>query len=361
LKKLIIKGMGTRYFSKKVAEWYLAHRRPLPWRETTDPYRIWLSEVILQQTRVIQGLPYYQQFVEKYPTVQHLADASEQEVLRLWQGLGYYSRARNLHKCAKAVVEQHDGKFPGSFAELQTLPGIGDYTAAAIASFAFGECVAVLDGNVFRILSRIFGIETPVNSPEGRKEFSLLANELIPETDPGLHNQGVMEFGALFCTPVNPRCPGCPFKASCVAFNQDLIALLPVKTKGKKSRKRYFFYLVVEQEESLLMKKRQQKDIWQGLFDFVLIEKDKPAKPEHIMQEPENQKWFHKTDDLKISKIYKHILTHQTIHCRFIHIKKKRAFRFAENGLGFYSPAEIEQLPKPALITRFLQEENNHS
>jgi A/G-specific adenine glycosylase len=360
LKKLIIKGMGRRYFSKKVVEWYLANRRPLPWRETADPYRIWLSEVILQQTRVIQGLPYYQQFVEKYPTVYSLAGAREEEVLRLWQGLGYYTRARNLHKCAKAVVEHHDGRFPASFAELKTLPGIGHYTAAAIASFAFGECVAVLDGNVFRILSRIFGIETPVNSPEGKKQFGVLANGLIAETDPGLHNQGVMEFGALFCTPVKPRCHECPFNSSCVAFNQNMITLLPVKTKWKKARKRYFFYLVVEQEQSLLMKKRQQKDIWQGLFDFVLVEKDKPAKPENVIQEPEIQKWFHKTDDLTISKTYKHILTHQTIHCRFIHIRKKKALRLAEKGLSFYSHAEIEQLPKPVLISRFLQEQNNH-
>ena len=353
--------MGTRYFSKKIVEWYVENRRPLPWRETTDPYRIWLSEVILQQTRVKQGLPYYQQFVEKYPTVHHLATAPEQEVLRLWQGLGYYTRARNLHKCAKVIAEQHHGRFPGSSAELKALPGIGHYTAAAIASFAFGERVAVLDGNVFRILSRIFGIDTSVNSPEGTKQFSLLANELIPENDPALHNQAVMEFGALFCTPVNPRCQDCAFKESCIAFRKDLVTVLPIKTKRKQSRRRYFFYLVIERDKSLLMKKRQEKDIWHGLFDFVLIEKNKPAKTESLIKEAEIQKWCHESDDLRISKTYKHILTHQTIHCRFIHIKKKDPLLSGDHGFGFYSTAEIERLPKPALISRFLQEQKNHS
>ena len=353
--------MGTRYFSKKIAEWYVENMRPLPWRETTDPYRIWLSEVILQQTRVIQGLPYYQQFVEKYPTVRHLASAPEQEVLRLWQGLGYYTRARNLHKCAQAIVEQYHGQLPGSSAELQALPGIGLYTAAAIASLAFGERIAVLDGNVFRVLSRIFGITTAINSPQGIKQFRLLANELIPEADPALHNQAVMEFGALWCTPVNPRCSECPFKGTCIAFKEDLVAVLPIKTKRKKSRNRYFFYLVIESKKSILMKKRQEKDIWHGLFDFVLIEKDKPAKTEMLMKEAEIQRWCHQSDDLKISKTYKHILTHQTIHCRFIRIKKKQALTSIDNRFSFYSTAEIERLPKPALISRFLQEQNNHS
>ena len=353
--------MGIRYFSKKLVEWYPANRRPLPWRDTTDPYRIWLSEIILQQTRVVQGLPYYHQFVERYPTVRQLADAPEQEILRLWQGLGYYTRARNLHKCAKVVAEQHGGNFPGSSKALESLPGIGKYTAAAIASFAFGERIAVVDGNVFRVLSRIFGIQTPINSPEGQKEFSELANSLISEFDPGQHNQAAMEFGALVCTPVSPRCGECPFMTRCIAFQQDLIPVFPVKAKGKKSRRRYFYYIVVEQENSLLMRRRQEKDIWQGLFDFVLVETSRPSQTENVLREPENQKWLHETDDLKISKVYKHVLTHQTIQCRFIHIKRKKAFVSPDKEFAFYSAAEVELLPKPALISRFLQEQNIHS
>ena len=352
--------MGKRYFSDKLVKWYLDNKRLLPWRETTDPYRIWLSEVILQQTRVNQGLPYYVEFLKTYPSITELARAPEQEVLRLWQGLGYYTRARNLQKCAKSLVESSNGKFPDTFHELGKLPGIGHYTAAAIASFAFGQAVAVLDGNVFRVLSRIFGIDTPINSLEGKKQFSELANELLSKKDPAIHNQAVMEFGALFCTPKLPQCPACPFNSTCIAYNHDLIHLLPVKTPAKKSRKRYFFYLVVEKNKSLLMKKRQGKDIWHGLFDFVLIEKNTPIKPERLILENESKKWFQKVEQVKVSKGYKHILSHQTIHCRFIYMKATPSFSLLEEGHAFYSPGEVAKLPKPALISRFLDEQNTH-
>jgi A/G-specific adenine glycosylase len=356
LKKLIIKGMGDRYFSDKIVKWYEDNKRSLPWRETADPYKIWLSEVILQQTRVNQGLPYYKQFVASYPSVAALADAAEQEILRLWQGLGYYTRARNLHRCAKHVVENCNGVFPHTSEELEKLPGIGHYTAAAVASFAFGEPVAVVDGNVFRILSRIFGIDTPINSPLAKKQFRTLANKLISKKNPALHNQAVMEFGALFCTPKKPNCSECPFKATCVAYNRDLVYTLPVKSARKKSRKRYFFYLVVEKDNSFLMKKRQHKDIWRGLFDFVLIEKNRPVKPENVIGEHAHQKWFEKTEAIAVSKKYRHILTHQTIHCRFIHLKAKSSFSAVEEGHTFYSAQEVADLPKPTLISRFLSE-----
>jgi A/G-specific adenine glycosylase len=352
--------MSKRYFSDKIAKWYLENRRPLPWRDTKDPYRVWLSEVILQQTRVAQGLPYYQMFTDSYPTVVDLASSSEQQVLRLWQGLGYYTRARNLYKCAQAVVHTHHGKFPATFKELLSLPGIGDYTAAAIASFCFDEPVAVLDGNVFRILARIFGIDTPINSPAGKKVFSQLANELISKKQPALHNQAVMEFGAIFCTPANPRCEDCPFKSSCVAFNRELVTELPVKIAARKSRKRYFFYLVVEKNNALLMKRRSSKDIWQGLFDFVLIEKNRPVKAQTLFDDKEYKKWFQKADTFTVSKKYIHILTHQTIHCQFIHLKAKRSFNLLQDDLAFYSHHEIARLPKPALITRFLTEQKEH-
>lgn len=350
--------MDKRYFSDKIVKWYLDNKRQLPWRTTNNPYKIWLSEVILQQTRVIQGLPYYLKFISAYPTVKALANAPEQQVLRLWQGLGYYTRARNLHKCARTITELYNGRFPDNYHDLLALPGIGHYTAAAIASFAFDEPVAVLDGNVFRILSRIFGIETTINSPEGKKQFATLANELISKEKPATHNQAIMEFGALFCTPHNPKCPECPFKSTCFAHNQDLVRLLPVKTKLKKSRKRYFFYVVVEKNKSLLMKKRIEKDIWNGLFDFMLIEKEKPVKAEKIVSDREFRNLFKKMEAVTISKKYKHILTHQIIYCRFIHLKASHSFSLAEKGLSFYSPDEVARLPKPVLISRFLHEQN---
>lgn len=350
--------MGTRYFSDKIVEWYLKNKRPLPWRETTNPYFIWLSEVILQQTRVKQGLPYYRQFIESYPTISDLANASEQDVLRLWQGLGYYTRARNLYKCAKAIVTLHGGRFPKKSRELEGLPGIGHYTAAAIASFAFGEVAAVLDGNVYRILSRIFGIDVPINSPEGKKVFSALAADLISKENPATYNQAVMEFGAMFCTATKPQCERCPFRKSCVAFNRRMIDVLPVKLPVRKARKRYFFYFVVEKENSLLMKKREEKDIWHGLFDFVLVEKNRPIKAENLIRQEEHSNWIRHATNIKVSKSYKHILSHQTIHCRFIQIQTDPSFMTAREDMAFYTPAEIARLPKPALITRFLQEEN---
>src|SRR5690349_7153792 len=230
--------MDNRYFSEKVVKWYEKNKRDLPWRETRDPYKIWLSEIILQQTRVSQGMPYYLRFIEKFPTVAALASASEQEVLRLWQGLGYYTRARNLHKCAKKVATDYKSVFPYSFDELKKLPGIGDYTAAAIASIAYQEPVAVVDGNVFRVLSRVFGIETEINSPKGKKDFTQLANELISKKHPEKHNQAMMEFGALYCTPKNPSCTDCVFSSQCFAFKKNLQLVLPVKTKNKAARKR---------------------------------------------------------------------------------------------------------------------------
>ncbi len=350
--------MGKRYFSNKIVKWYSDNLRPLPWRETTDPYKIWLSEVILQQTRVAQGLPYYQQFVSRYPSVEHLARASEQEVLRLWQGLGYYSRARNLHQCAKLVAGQYNGRFPTSAQGLEALPGIGHYTAAAIASISFGERVAVLDGNVYRVLARVFGIDTSVNTPQGLKVFSTLANELVPKANPAVHNQAVMEFGALFCTPRNPRCDDCPLQRSCIAFQRNMVELLPVKRAKKKSRNRYFFYVVLEKNNAFLMRKRQEKDIWQGLFDFPLVERSRPVQPHTLIEEGELKKWSAKADVVKISPEYKHVLTHQTIYCRFIHVKAKSIARKALEGLAFYTAEEIVHLPKPVLITRFLDKQN---
>lgn len=348
--------MDKRYFSDKIVKWYKSNKRSLPWRQTRDPYKIWLSEIILQQTRVRQGLPYYEQFVREYPTVQALAEADEQNVLRLWQGLGYYSRARNLHKCARVVIARHNGVFPSTYTELLSLPGIGAYTAAAIASISRREPVAVVDGNVFRVLSRAFGVEHAINSPEGKKKFTVLANELLDIKRPDLHNQAVMEFGALFCTPKNPNCGECIFQNSCFAFNKNLQHALPVKLKAKASRKRYFYYIVLVHANALCMRKREEKDIWQGLFDFHLIEKTRPLKSEKIVSDQLFKKLVKKPGELTISKNYKHVLSHQTIFSRFIIVKgKKRAVSSEKNG-AFYSFDQIARLPKPVLISRFLSD-----
>lgn len=350
--------MDKRYFSDKVVEWYEHNKRELPWRDTKDPYRIWLSEIILQQTRVNQGLPYYLQFVEIFPDVGALASAPEQDVLRLWQGLGYYSRARNLHKCAQEVVANHRSLFPSTFESLKKLPGIGDYTAAAIASFSFKETVAVVDGNVFRVLARIFGIEDVINSPAGKKRFTILANELISRERPDLHNQAVMEFGALHCTPKNPACPTCPFTMSCVASENKIQHLLPVKLKSKAPRKRYFYYFVIRKGKSLWMKKREKKDIWHGLFDFFLIEKNQPTAIKKIIDEwnDKNRTDF-KAGDIDISVPYKHVLSHQVIITKFILIETRQLGRsFAMEPLQNYSVKKISELPKPVLISRFLSD-----
>ena len=349
--------MDSRYFSKIVVEWYKINKRALPWRDTKDPYFIWLSEVILQQTRVNQGLPYYKKFIDAFPTVIDLAKAPEQKVLRLWQGLGYYTRARNLHKCAKEVVSNYNGAFPSTYEELKTLPGIGDYTAAAIASISFAEPVAVVDGNVYRVLSRIYGIETPVNSQQGKKVFSQLANKLISATTPDLHNQAVMEFGALFCTPANPSCDACPFNTTCIAQRNSLQHVLPVKIPSKKVRKRYFYYFAIKKGRSLLMKTRNEKDIWQGLSDFYLIEKKRPRDPEKLIAEDKVlKKLLGRKRATEISGIYKHVLSHQIIFSRFVQLEISGNPSLNGSGLIFYSLKKIAELPKPVLISRFLSD-----
>jgi len=271
-------------FSGRIIHWYLLNKRDLPWRETKDPYAIWLSEVILQQTRVDQGLSYYHRFLTAFPKVKDLADAEEFEVMKLWQGLGYYSRARNLHSTAKSIVEKHGGVFPNRYEDIIALKGIGPYTAAAIASFAFGLPFATVDGNVYRILSRIFGLEIPIDSTEGKKQFAELGNELLDNTQPGLFNQAMMELGALVCNPKNPQCNICPFKKDCKAKALDLIDVLPVKEKKVKVKERVFHYLVMSDEKSVVMKCRGAGDIWQGLFDFPVIEDMKPLNNAELIK-----------------------------------------------------------------------------
>jgi A/G-specific adenine glycosylase len=346
--------MSTSAFARLVMDWYSRHKRDLPWRHTQDPYKIWLSEIILQQTRVAQGLPYYEAFASRYNSVKKLATAPQDEVLRLWQGLGYYSRARNLHACAKKIVSEYKGKFPDSYEGLLKLPGVGNYTAAAIASFAYNEPVAVVDGNVFRVLARVFGIEHDIALPAGKKYFFEKANELISQDKPGVFNQAVMEFGALHCTPKNPACTSCPLARMCVANQQNLQAQLPVKLARTKVKTRYLYYLVIRKGTQLYLRKRPAGDIWNGLYDFLILEEAKGITSTQLFKRHNmNVNIDH------ISKEYKHILSHQKLVVRFIEIASINAGlqkRIKIVGLKLYAKKQIEQLPKPVLISRYLQD-----
>ncbi|MGE5944854.1 MAG: A/G-specific adenine glycosylase [Flavobacteriales bacterium] len=263
-------------FSKILTSWYSINKRELPWRRTTNPYYIWLSEIILQQTQVAQGWPYYEAFLKEFPTIFHLASAQESQVLKLWQGLGYYSRARNLHATAKYIVNELNGVFPNDYKELLKLKGVGDYTASAIASICFNEPTAVVDGNVYRVLSRYFGIDTPINSSSGSKTFKLLAQQLIDKGNPAEFNQAIMEFGAVQCKPQSPNCNVCPFQDGCVALQNNKISEFPVKIKAAKAKKKYFNFLVlVSEDNKTVLEKRKGKGIWQNLYQFPLIETQK--------------------------------------------------------------------------------------
>lgn len=347
--------MHQRSFSEKVIKWYEENKRDLPWRHTSDPYKIWLSEVILQQTRVDQGLPYYHNFVEEFPTVYDLAAASEEKVLRAWQGLGYYSRARNLHACAKEIAQNRQGKFPNTSSELKKLPGIGPYTASAIASIAFKEPVAVVDGNVYRVLSRVFGIKEDILSTSAKKTFQKVADDLIDEKCPDLFNQGMMEFGALHCTPANPNCQSCPFNVECHARIHHAQSELPVKKKKKRARTRYFHYIVLEYMGKILMKQRGPGDIWQGLYDFPVVEINDPDRSPNQLT-IDNVVVESKACD--VSESYKHILSHQHLITKFYrsNISEYQYNNLHEKGHQWYTEEEILELPKPVLISAYLNE-----
>ncbi len=344
-------------FSENLIKWYHKNKRDLPWRETTDPYKIWLSEVILQQTRVAQGLEYYYSFSEHFPTVGDLASAEEDFVLRLWQGLGYYTRARNLHKAAKIVVEQHGGQFPTDYQNLLTLPGIGEYTAAAVASFSANEVQAVLDGNVFRVLARFFGITEPINSFQGKKVFLSLANELIDSSNPGLHNQAIMEFGALQCKPTNPDCAACPISSACYAFSHKKVAFFPQKVKKTKSRDRYFNYFIIRDGDYILVNKRGKGDIWQNLHDFPLFESTEELKPASWISNEEITRIFGSNITFTyVSTSYKHVLSHQNIYARFFEIKGASINLNENNAWDYVLIKDLDKLAKSKLIVSFLEE-----
>jgi len=339
--------------TKELIDWFDQNQRDLPWRHTKEPYKIWLSEIILQQTQVAQGLPYYKKFISKYPDIYSLAEALEQEVLNLWQGLGYYSRARNLHYTARDIVKNYDGVFPKTYKDLLKLKGIGDYTAAAIASFCYDEPVPVLDGNVFRVLSRIFGEQTPINTTTGKKVFKKLAQQNLDVRQPAIYNQAIMEFGAIHCTPALPKCNTCPFINACVAYQTGRINSLPVK-KGKiKFRKRYLNYFLITHRNQLVLEKREGKGIWQNLYQLPLIEtkdSDIPDKKQ-ITKFLNDYNVLQEAQPVIINQVI-HKLTHQHLHINFWKVKSlTKPKRTIVINL-------IKNYPMPIVIAKFLDNIN---
>lgn len=334
-------------FGIKLQQWYRVNKRILPWRLTRDPYKVWLSEIILQQTQVVQGTSYYLKFVEKYPDVQGLAKASEEEVLRLWQGLGYYSRARNLHASAQFIVNELGGVFPRAYSDIIKLKGVGAYTAAAISSFCFDEPHAAIDGNVYRFISRLKGIRTAIDTTEGKKEFAMVADELLNRTNPGEHNQAMIEFGALVCRPVNPSCQECPFNDGCLALAQNSITELPVKSKKVKQRKRYFHYFLVEKEGGVYLNKRTDNDIWKNLYELPLLEVAKKTPIKRLVGN---------TVPLPVLVDEKtHVLSHQIIHASF-YLADVAILELLEGRFVFVEAKALKTYPFSQLIANFINE-----
>ena len=342
-------------FSTILLKWNKENNdRQMPWKGEINPYRIWLSEVILQQTRVEQGLKYYKSFIECFPDVHKLAAATDQKVYKLWEGLGYYARCRNLIETARYISRNLKGKFPENYQEIKKLKGVGPYTAAAIASFAFNEPRAVVDGNVFRVLSRIYGIDKAIDTTEGKKFFNQLANELLDKQKPGLYNQAIMDFGAIICKPL-PVCKKCLFNKHCQAFLNDKIFTLPVKSKKPEIRKRWFNYILLEHRGTLAIRQRREKDIWHNLFEFLLIESDLEMDQKGILKEIKKKGWFGKNgfEVKSISSIFRQQLSHQHIRGRFINLKPLQKPKLSGNILWINSN-EIKNYAFPKFINQYL-------
>jgi len=342
-------------FSNILIKWYLQNKRDLPWRKTTNPYLIWLSEIMLQQTRVAQGTPYFFSFSEEFPTVFDLANADEEQVLKLWQGLGYYSRARNLHKTAQYVANELDGIFPPSYIELLKLKGVGEYTAAAIASFSYNEAVPVVDGNVFRVLSRYFDIESDITLPATKKEFTALAHELMPKDNPAIFNQAIMEFGALQCVPKSPDCSVCVFTDSCLALKKKKVDVLPVKSKKIKVTNRFFNYLILEDVlGNTLIQKRTAKGIWHNLYEFPLLETTEIVDFDYVSKAVQNDIFSNYTiigiEEYSHTTLI-HKLSHQHLHIQFWKIKIEEII---ENGVD---AVRLKTFPFPIVIYNFIEKQ----
>lgn len=345
---------------KDLLSWYMLHKRDLPWRNTQDPYLIWLSEIILQQTRVAQGLPYFQNFFDKYPQIELLANAPQDEVLKLWQGLGYYSRARNMHKTAQKIVNDFEGIFPNNYKNLLKLNGIGPYTAAAIASFAYNEPVAVLDGNVFRVLARFFNLAEPIQTNEAKKIFTQLANDFLNKTEPALHNQAMMELGALVCTPKKPNCSACPLQNHCQSLHIGNQASLPVKINKVVAKNRYLAYFHFDCLGDTAIFKRSDKGIWRELYDLPYLESNHKLQISDWLHKASDLNWVKPDEPIILLFEKKHILTQLTIYAQFFYIKKpvKPDLNFQESWLALN---EITNLGVSRLLELYFEQFNSKS
>jgi A/G-specific adenine glycosylase len=350
---------NQKFFSNALLDWNeTENKRQMPWKGESNPYRIWISEIILQQTRVQQGMEYYNRFIAAFPDIETLAMASEKEVYKLWEGLGYYSRCKNLIATAKFINEKLNGNFPEKYEDILALKGIGTYTASAIASFAFNLPYAVLDGNVFRVLSRFFGKEIPINTTEGKRFYGELSQSLLNKITPGKYNQALMDFGAVICKPAAPLCLQCPLKKKCFAFLKNKVAVLPVNTKTIRQKERFFNYLVVEYKNKFYVRKRTGKDIWQNLYEFVLLETKDWLDESTLLVNEEIIKILNQPDftiNLISSKISQK-LTHQLITGRFIHIELQKPW--LNNEYFMVNRKELKALPFPKFIASYLADKN---
>ncbi len=343
-------------FTKNLLLWYKENQRAHPWKETKNPYHIWLSEIILQQTRIEQGTPYFLRFKEKYPSIIDLANAPEDEVMRLWEGLGYYSRARNLHATAKYVALECNGVFPNTHKNILALKGVGPYTAAAIASFAYDLPHAVVDGNVYRVLGRYFNISEPIDTTQGKKQFAQLADQLLLQKDPATYNQAIMDFGATQCVPVNPACETCIMRSSCKAYQKGTVTMRPIKSKKTKQSQRFFHYLVISTpDQKVYLNKRLKKDIWQNLYEFPMIEKESLVASEELNLNTlfkDQAFWLR-----KVSSIFRQQLSHQKIHAQFLEIQLKDNLKQIENHEWIEVPRnQLDKYAFPRIINTYLEQ-----
>lgn len=351
------------FFRKALLEWGAAVDRPLPWKGVRDPYVIWLSEILLQQTRATQGLPYFLRFRERFPTVASLAAAPDDEVMKLWEGLGYYARARNLLKTARIVAGEMGGQFPDTYEGLLALPGVGAYTAAAIASFAYDAPCAVLDGNVFRVLSRYLGIAEPVDTTLGKRIFTEMARSALDAARPAAYNQAIMDFGAVCCTPQTPQCVRCPLQSRCVAFRQGSVKSLPVKSKSIVKRERYFHYLVIEHEGEVLLQKRLEKDIWENLYEFPLIEWPEPGATQKDLMAGELWQKLLRETPYKLSAVsppFRQVLTHQHINAVFWEIRTEKEIPYKADVLLRTERRSLNKFAFPKVIDSYLKNGQLH-
>lgn len=341
-------------------DWYELHGRDLPWRRTRDPYRIWLSEVILQQTRIAQGTDYYLRFVERFPDVGALAAAEEDEVLKLWQGLGYYSRARNLHAAARQVVARHGGRFPTDYADVRALKGVGDYTAAAVCSIACDAPCAVVDGNVYRVLARVFDLDLAIDTGQGRRAFAALADEQLDRRRPARYNQAIMDFGALQCTPVNPACSDCPLRDACLSLAAGTVARRPVKRGKTQVRPRYLNYLHLECDGRIALRRRPEGDIWQGLYDLPAIESDRPLDFTELIAERPFRELLGTLPYrlVRTTRMSKHQLSHQTLHAVY-HRLELDAWPPAAGEWTVVSGDALGDYAIPRLLDRYFERIGN--